>query len=482
VTPQQATHIREFRDLVKALHKAGIGVIMDVVFNHTSEAGAEGPVINFKGIAGNSFYLTDKYDKRIFHDYTGCGNTVNANHPLVSNFIITCLEYWVREMHVDGFRFDLASALARGEDGQVMQDPPVVWGIELSQQLAKTKLIAEAWDASGLYQVGSFPGYRWGEWNGLYRDTIRRFLRGDSGVTNEVATRICGSSDLYQHQGRLPISGINFITCHDGFTLNDLFSYNEKHNLANGEGNRDGCNNNLSYNFGAEGPTRDPAINSIRYKQAKNAFAILLLSHGVPMLLAGDEFLNSQSGNNNGYCQDNELSWLDWTDSKRNADILRFVQQMIQLRKRHPSLMRRNFLTGAKLADSDLADLTWHGLEPDQAPDWGNPNLRILAFTLAGINQDDADLHVIMNMSDDKHKIQLPSISQRTWCLAVDTSLKTPNDIIPVDAQKPLNNPIYSVDSRSVVVFENIDNQLLASKKSLGFFSKLAHMKIFDHG
>jgi len=482
VTPQQATHIREFRDLVKALHKAGIGVIMDVVFNHTSEAGAEGPVINFKGIAGNSFYLTDKYDKRIFHDYTGCGNTVNANHPLVSNFIITCLEYWVREMHVDGFRFDLASALARGEDGQVMQDPPVVWGIELSQQLAKTKLIAEAWDASGLYQVGSFPGYRWGEWNGLYRDTIRRFLRGDAGVTNEVATRICGSSDLYQHQGRLPISGINFITCHDGFTLNDLFSYNEKHNLANGEGNRDGCNNNLSYNFGAEGPTRDPAINSIRYKQAKNAFAILLLSHGVPMLLAGDEFLNSQRGNNNGYCQDNELSWLDWTDSKRNADILRFVQQMIQLRKRHPSLMRRNFLTGAKLADRDLADLTWHGLEPDQAPEWGNPNLRILAFTLAGINQDDPDLHVIMNMSDDKHKTHLPSIPHRTWCLAVDTSLKTPNDIIPVDAQKPLNTPIYSVDSRSVVVFENIDNQLLASKKSLGFFSKLTHMKIFDHG
>lgn len=482
VTPQQATHIKEFRDLVKALHKAGIGVIMDVVFNHTSEAGAEGPVINFKGIAGNSFYLTDKHDKRIFHDYTGCGNTVNANHPLVSNFIITCLEYWVREMHVDGFRFDLASALARGEDGQVMQDPPVVWGIELSQQLAKTKLIAEAWDASGLYQVGSFPGYRWGEWNGLYRDTIRRFLRGDSGVTNEVATRICGSSDLYQHPGRLPISGINFITCHDGFTLNDLFSYNEKHNTANGENNRDGCNNNLSYNHGAEGPTRDPAIAGLRYKQAKNAFAILLLSHGVPMLLAGDEFLNSQEGNNNCYCQDNELSWLDWTDSKRNVDILRFVQHMIQLRKRHPSLMRRNFLNGAILEDRNIADLTWHGLDPNQPPEWGNPNMRILAFTLAGIGKDDADLHVIMNMSDDKHKIQLPAIDHRTWCLAVDTSLKTPNDIIPPDAQKPLSKPIYSVDSRSIVVFENIDNHMLANKKSLGFFSKLAHMRIFDHG
>ncbi|MDD2760276.1 MAG: isoamylase, partial [Methylomonas sp.] len=252
VTPEQATHIREFRDLVKAMHKAGIGVIMDVVFNHTSEAGAEGPVINFKGIHGNSFYLTDKQDKRIFYDYTGCGNTVNANHPLVSHFIVSCLEYWVREMHVDGFRFDLASALARGEEGYVMQDPPVVWGIELSQQLARTKLIAEAWDASGLYQVGSFPGYRWGEWNGMYRDAMRRFLRGDAGTINEVATRLCGSSDLYERHGRLPISGINFITCHDGFTLNDLFSYNDKHNAANGENNRDGCNNNLSFNCGIE--------------------------------------------------------------------------------------------------------------------------------------------------------------------------------------------------------------------------------------
>ncbi len=482
VTPEQATHLREFRDLIKGLHKAGIGVIMDVVFNHTSEAGAEGPVINFKGIAGNSFYLTDKFDKRIFHDYTGCGNTVNANHPLVSHFIITCLEYWVREMHIDGFRFDLASALARGEEGQVMQDPPVVWGIELSQQLAKTKLIAEAWDASGLYQVGSFPGYRWGEWNGLYRDTIRRFLRGDTGVTNEVATRICGSSDLYRHQGRLPISGINFITCHDGFTLNDLFTYNEKHNLANGENNRDGCNNSLSYNYGSEGPTRDATINTTRHRQAKNAFAILLLSHGVPMLLAGDEFLNSQEGNNNCYCQDNELSWLDWNDSKRNANILRFVQEMIKLRKRHASLMRRNFLTGELLKDRNIPDLTWHGLEPDQPPEWGNPGMRILAFTLAGMHKDDPDLHVIMNMSDSKQKMHLPSIPDRTWCLAVDTGLKSPNDIVAPESQMPLSKPNYTVESRSVVVFENIGNHLLDSRKSPGLFSKLAKMKIFDPG
>lgn len=480
VTPSQATHISEFRDLVKALHKAGIGIIMDVVFNHTSEAGAEGPVINFKGITGNSFYLTDKHDKRIFHDYTGCGNTVNANHPLVSNFIIDCLEYWVREMHVDGFRFDLASALARGEDGHVMQDPPVVWGIELSQKLAKCKLIAEAWDASGLYQVGSFPGYRWGEWNGMYRDAIRKFLRGDHGVANEVATRICGSSDLYQHQGRLPISGINFITCHDGFTLNDLFSYNQKQNAANGENNRDGCNNNLSYNCGEEGPTHNAAIKALRHKQAKNAFAILLLSHGVPMLLAGDEFLNSQRGNNNCYCQDNELSWLDWSDSKRNADVLRFVQNMIQLRKRHPSLMRRNFLTGETLEHRGIPDITWHGLDVNQGPDWNNPANRLLAFTLAGVNENDSDLHVIMNMSDTKLQMRLPNIANRTWCLAVDTSLKMPNDIIPVELQKPVNKPVYQVEGRSVVVFENVDNQILASRESEGFLSKLAHLKIFD--
>lgn len=483
VTPEQATHIREFRDLVKSLHKAGIGVIMDVVFNHTSEAGAEGPVINFKGIHGNTFYLTDSEDKRIFHDYTGCGNTVNANHPLVSHFIVSSLEYWVREMHVDGFRFDLASALARGEGGRVMQDPPVVWGIELSQQLAKTKLIAEAWDASGLYQVGSFPGYRWGEWNGLYRDAMRRFLRGDGGVINEVATRLCGSSDLYERQGRLPISGINFITCHDGFTLNDLFSYNEKHNAANGEQNRDGCNHNLSYNCGVEGPTNDAAILALRRKQAKNAFALLLLSHGVPMLLAGDEFLHSQQGNNNCYCQDNELSWLNWADSERNADVLRFVQTMIKLRKRHPSLMRRNFLTGAILEERGIADITWHGLHPGQPPEWDNPGSRILIFTLAGVGKNDADLHVMLNMSDDKHKLHLPSIEERTWCLAVDTSLKSPDDIIPLELQKPLEQDVYWVDARSVVIFENIDHQQLHIKKNQSFFSKLVHMKLLDrHG
>ena len=465
VTPEQGTHMREFRDMVKALHLAGIGIIMDVVFNHTSEAGSEGPVINFKGITGNSFYLTDKHDKRLFLDYTGCGNTVNANHPLVTNFIISCLEYWVREMHVDGFRFDLASALARGEDGSVLQDPPLVWGIELSEQLAKTKLIAEAWDASGLYQVGSFPGYRWGEWNGMYRDAIRRFLRGDQGVINEVATRICGSSDLYQHLNRLPISGINFITCHDGFTLYDLFSYNEKHNAANGEENRDGCNHNLSFNCGAEGETANTVILNLRRKQVKNAYSVILLSHGVPMLLAGNEFLHSQQGNNNCYCQDNELSWLNWEQSTQNADILRFVQQMIQLRKRHPSLMRRNFLSGRPQEGQTLPDITWHNPETNQPPQWQDPDLRVLAFTLAAVKEDEPHLHVVMNMSDQKLAIQLPVFSDIKWGLAVDTSLPSPKDIIAPAQQKSFTKPHYLVGERSIVVFES--QSLEPLKKSL---------------
>lgn len=455
-TPELGTHQREFRDLVKALHKAGIGVIMDVVFNHTSEAGANGPMINFKGIAGNSFYLIDKFDKSIFHDYTGCGNTVNANHPLVSRFIISCLEYWVRDMHVDGFRFDLASALSRGEDGAVLQDPPIVWGIELSEQLAKTKLIAEAWDATGLYQVGCFPGYRWAEWNGIYRDVIRQFVRGDKGLIRDVATRICGSSDLYEHQHRLPISSINFVTCHDGFTLNDLFSYEHKHNLANGEHNRDGCNHNLSSNCGVEGETDDPAVLALRRKQVKNVFAILLLSQGVPMILAGDEFLHTQQGNNNCYCQDNELTWLDWRKAEQNADMVRFVQLMIRLRKRHAALMRRHFFTGKKIKNRDIADINWSGLQPGETPDWHNHNCQLLAFTVGAQDPKEPDVHIVINMSKDHHTATLPSIDGRHWNLSVDTSLPSPHDIVPRAEQTALEGMEYQINPHSVVVFENM--------------------------
>lgn len=467
VTPELGTHQKEFRDLVKALHKAGIAVILDVVFNHTSEAGSNGPLISFKGILGDVFYLLDPNDKSIFHDYTGCGNTVNANHPLVSRFIISCLEYWVREMHIDGFRFDLASALARGEGGQVLHYPPVLWGIELSEQLQKTKLIAEAWDAAGLYQVGSFPGYRWAEWNGRYRDVIRRFLRGDKGIIREVATRICGSSDLYEAQGRLPISSINFITCHDGFTLYDLFSYNEKHNEANGEGNRDGCNHNISHNCGAEGQTDNSAIQALRVKQAKNAFAILLLSQGVPMLYAGDEFLNSQRGNNNGYCQDNELSWLDWKMAEQNAGMLRFVQQMIALRKRHPALMRRRFLTGKPVEGRGLNDIAWHGTIVSSSPCWHDPDARKLIFTLAGIEHDEPDLHIVMNMSDETKTIELPVFEGKCWRLAVDTSRSAPNDIIAPADQKPFTSTRCNIIAKSVVVFESA---VVKTNRILGWF------------
>ncbi len=454
VTPENGTHLKEFRDLVKALHKAEIGIIMDVVFNHTSEAGEDGPVINFRGIGSSIFYHLDAYDKSKFRDYTGCGNTVNANHPVVANFIISCLEYWVREMHVDGFRFDLASAMARGENGEVLQDPPVLWGIELSEQLAKSKLIAEAWDAAGLYQVGSFPGYRWGEWNGKYRDSIRRFLRGDRGMIAELATRLCASSDLYKHQGRLPVNSINFITCHDGFTLYDMMSYNHKHNLANGEDNRDGCNHDMSYNCGVEGKTDDPEILALRHKQVKNSFAILLLSQGVPMLLAGDEVLNTQQGNNNGYCQDNELTWFNWSLTEQNADMLHFVQQMIALRKRHKSLMRRHFLTGEKLGERPIPDIKWHGVELDK-PQWQDPESQVLAFTLAAVAANkEADLHIILNMSDSELIMELPVIQEQKWNLAIDTALQFPFDTVIPEKQVAVKGFSYAVQAKSVVVFE----------------------------
>lgn len=453
VTPDQGTHIQEFRDLVKALHKAKIGVIMDVVFNHTSEAGTDGPVINFRGIGSSIFYHLDGLDKSIYRDYTGCGNTVNANHPVVANFIISCLEYWVREMHVDGFRFDLASALARGQNGEVLQDPPVLWGIELSEQLAKTKLIAEAWDATGLYQVGSFPGYRWGEWNGKYRDSMRCFIRGDKGLVSEVATRLCASSDLYQHQERLPINSINFITCHDGFTLNDLVSYNHKHNLDNGEDNRDGGNHDMSYNCGVEGDTNNIQILNLRKKQAKNSIAILLLSQGVPMILAGDEVLNTQHGNNNGYCQDNELTWFDWNLTETNADMLHFVQQMIAFRKRHPSLMRRRFLTGECAPGRHIPDIQWHGIDLNK-PQWLDPEGQVLAFTLAASKKDETDIHAILNMSDNELHMQLPLDEDRKWHLAINTALSTGMDIILPGQQTPVQENSHTVQARSIVVFE----------------------------
>jgi len=439
--------------MVKALHRAGIGVILDVVFNHTCEGGAGGPILNFKGFGNETFYCLDTIDKGIYLDFTGCGNTVNANHPLVTHFILDALEYWVREMHVDGFRFDLASALARDSDGHPLANPPVLWGIELSDTLAETEIIAEAWDAAGLYQVGSFPGYRWMEWNGRYRDSIRRFVRGDPGLIPEIATRISGSSDLYEANLRQPINSINFVTCHDGFTLWDLVSYNRKHNLANHEGNRDGSDNNLSWNCGIEGETQNLEVLNLRRRQAKNFLTLLFLSQGIPMLLAGDEVLRSQQGNNNAWCQDNEIGWFDWSLLDRNADMLRFTRGLIALRKRHPNLRHRHFLVGQPLPGGTLPDVAWHGLELN-APRWDDPESRILAFTLAPTCAEEAPLHVMINMSDRALRFALPEIAPARWYLALDTARPAPNDVMSPADQSPVSEIRPLVRARSILVLE----------------------------
>ncbi len=451
VSPDKGTHLREFRDMVKALHEANIGVILDVVLNHTAEGGETGPTINFKGLGNETFYHLDPEDKRRYRDYTGCGNTVNCNHPLVSNFLLQCLEYWVREMHVDGFRFDLASVLARGEDGRPMRHAPIVWNIEFSEVLARTKIIAEAWDAAGLYQVGAFPGFRWAEWNGRYRDTVRRFVRGDRGLTGRLATCVSGSSDLYESSGRLPINSVNFVTCHDGFTLADLVSHNKKHNEANQEKNRDGADENFSWNCGREGPTSDPEILELRKRQAKNFLAILMLSQGVPMILSGDEVLRTQRGNNNAYCQNNEISWFDWTLTKTNADMLRFTRLMIAFRKRHPCLRHSRFLTGRRREGARLPDVTWHGVRLHE-PQWDNPDSRVLAYTLGAT---ESDVHVMINMSETSERMAAPAVDGRRWFLAVDTADDSPRDILEPREQRPVDSKTVRVRPRSVVVLES---------------------------
>lgn len=443
---------RDFRDMVKAFHRAGIGVILDVVFNHTAEGGDDGPIINFKGLGNEFFYHLDPRDKRRYRDFTGTGNTVNCNHPLVARFLLQCLEYWVTEMHVDGFRFDLASVLARGEDGEPMYHAPVLWNIEFSDVLAGSKLIAEAWDAGGLYQVGDFPGFRWAEWNARYRDALRRFVRGDPGLVPEVAARLAGSSDLYAESGRLPINSINYITCHDGLTLNDLVSYERKHNEDNGERNRDGLDENFSSNYGVEGPTNDVAILGVRSQQARNLVCLLLLSQGVPMILAGDEVLRTQQGNNNAYCQDNAVSWFDWSLIDRNADMLRFTREMVALRKRHRSLRRTRFLTGETGADNGMLDVNWYG-QTLEAPDWSDPESRLLAFTLAGAEREEGELHVIINMHDDCRSLPVPALPGRRWHLAVDTSKASPEEILPPSEQPPVKDR-YELNPRTVVVLE----------------------------
>jgi isoamylase len=454
-SPEVGTHLTEFRDMVKALHKAGIEVILDVVFNHTSEGDHRGPTISFRGFANSTYYMLCQQDRQYYMNYSGCGNTINGNHPITQKLIVDTLKFWVTEMHVDGFRFDEAVVLCRDINGLPMLYPPVIWDIELEDSLADTKVIAEAWDAAGLYQVGYFPGYRWAEWNGRFRDTIRRFVRGDRGyidgktMVGRVADVIAGSADIFEFSGELPINSVNFITAHDGFTLNDLVSYKDKHNEANGEGNQDGIDNNLSWNCGAEGETEDPDIETLRKRQIKNFAAIILLSQGVAMFVAGDEIRRTQKGNNNAYCQDNEISWFDWNLAKKNREMFRFFKLMIALRKSHPLLQRSRFFTG-QLNERGLADISWHGCRLN-SPGWYDPNSSVIGFTMGGFDGD-ADLHVMLNMDWQNLDFDIPSIEGRKWFRAVDTALPSPEDIAEVGQEVEISGNTYHVNGRSAVV------------------------------
>lgn len=449
ISPEQGAHVREFRDMVKALHSAGIAVILDTVFNHTNEGNHLGPTINFKGFCNEIAYHLVPSDRQYYMDYSGCGNTLNCNHPIMQKFILECLEFWVTQMHVDGFRFDEGSILSRGEDGVPLVHPPVVWSIELSESLLDAKIIAEAWDAAGLYQIGYFPGYRWAEWNGRFRDDIRRFVRGDPGLVGAVASRIAGSADIYQASGHLPLNSINFVTCHDGFTLNDLVSYDFKHNEANGEDNRDGINENLSWNFGVEGESGDPAVEALRSRQIRNFAAILLLAQGVPMILSGDEVRRTQKGNNNAYCQDNETSWCDWRLVEKHCDLFRFWKLMIDFRRLHPAVHRSRFFDG-KVNDRGLPDVSWHGCRL-LCPGWDDPNARALALTLAGFGTE-ADIHVMLNMDSEGLDFEIPAVTGRRWYLAVDTAQPSPQDIFDPGNERAVSGQSIQVQGRSVVI------------------------------
>ncbi|MBX7165778.1 MAG: glycogen debranching protein GlgX [Pirellulales bacterium] len=437
----------EFRDLVKALHRAGIEVILDVVFNHTAEGNHEGPTLGFRGIDNATYYLLEDGGAR-YANYSGCGNTFNANHPVVRRLIVDSLRYWVQEMHVDGFRFDLASILARDDTGQPLPNPPVLWDIETDPALAGTKLLAEAWDAAGLYQVGSFVGDAWKEWNGRFRDDVRDFFRGEPGALRRVADRIVGSPQIYGHEEREAEQSVNFVTCHDGFTLNDLVSYNEKHNEDNGEDNRDGANDNRSWNCGVEGPTPDAAIERLRNRQIKNFLTVTLMSLGTPMILMGDEVRRTQRGNNNAYCQDNELSWFDWSLTDRHADLLRFVQLLIARRlMRTVEQENRRVSLNALLRDAVKA---WHGVQLN-APDWGENSHAVALYS--ELRLEDLKLHFILNAYWEPLEFELPVLpSGGSWSRWIDTALDSPDDIVPWQDAPVHESAMYRAQSRSVVL------------------------------
>jgi isoamylase len=432
----------EFKEMVRAFHKAGIEVILDVVFNHTAEGNELGPTLCFRGLDNAIFYMLED-DKRYYKDYTGTGNTIKANHPVVREHILSALHHWVVEMHVDGFRFDLAAVLGRGRSGNLLSNPPLLERIAEDPFLRDVKIIAEAWDTAGAYEVGSFSERRWAEWNGQYRDDIRRFWRGDEGTLGLFASRICGSADIYAKSGKGPEASINYVTCHDGFTLNDLVSYRDKHNEANGENNQDGTNQNFSENYGAEGDTADGRIESIRKRQIKNFLLTLVISRGVPMLLGGDEFRRTQHGNNNAYCQDNETSWYDWGCLKQHKDIFQFARSMIAFRRAHPILSKEQFYTDA--------EIRWFGPHKEP-PNWSDPKCKTLACL---INEEGQDrLYLMFNAATEETEFSLPPLPlEYRWRLAVDTSRSTPQDFSEAGREALLESSTsYHLESRSSAI------------------------------
>ncbi len=445
-----------FKEMVRALHQAGLEVILDVVFNHTVEGNHLGPTLCFRGIDNSIYYMLED-NPRYYKNFSGVGNTLNCNHPVVQDFIIDCLRYWVQELHVDGFRFDLATILSRNPWGNISGSAPLPIRIAEDPLLRQAKIIAEPWDVAG-YQVGRYPGGRWAEWNDRYRDDIRQFWRGDPGLTGALATRLAGSADLYYPSGRRPNHSINFVAAHDGFTLNDLVSYNRKHNEANGENNQDGHSHNLSYNYGVEGPTDDPKIEAVRSRQVKNFLATLMLSQGTPMLNGGDEFRRSQQGNNNAYCQHNEISWYDWGLLNKHADIYRFARLVIAWRQLHPVFRRTTFFAGRDFDHDQFKDVHWYGPSGADA-DW-DPTDKWLMCTLDGAKEetgaevDDVDVLMMFNADELGRLFYLPPAPHAgRWHLALDTALPSPHDIHPPGQEVELEPTIaYHVRGRSMVV------------------------------
>ncbi|HYL85472.1 MAG TPA: glycogen debranching protein GlgX [Candidatus Angelobacter sp.] len=441
--------VTEFRDLVKALHRAGIEVILDVVFNHTAEGDHRGPTLSLRGLENGTYYILER-DRSRYANYSGTGNTLNANNAVVRRMILDSLRYWVEQMHVDGFRFDLAAILERDEWGNLLPSPPVLWDIESSPVLAGTKLIAEAWDAAGLYQVGSFVGDSWREWNGRFRDDIRGFFRGDEGMVGTFADRFLGSPQIYGHKDREAEASVNFVTCHDGFTLNDLVSYSQKHNEANGEGNRDGANDNRSWSSGVEGPSDDPAIDKLRNRQVKNFLAVTLLSLGLPMILMGDEMRRTQLGNNNAYCQDNETSWFDWTLVAKHADVHRFVTLLNARRLQRDSAPEENRLSlNHVLLEAVKA---WHGVKLWQ-PDWGESS-HSLALSVEARSAT-LFFYFIFNAYWERLEFELPrpgGDDGNSWRRWIDTTLESPNDIVLWETAPAVLGRTYMAGPRSMVV------------------------------